>query len=464
MEAATDNPGVFAAEFILKRRHRKGKPEYLVKWRGWSTRHSSWEPEENILDPRLLAAFEKRQQREVGSRRRGKKPVGRPRSQARTPAEKASGGGCSKTARKDEGNPAQGGAAASGCVSRRDHVKTAANNSAKRRRPKPALGRSQGRLADNGGNRRHKKKAKKKRRKLEPEACGDAEKSNRKNSDAGMAEEEEEGKKAPAQSMLSLMLAKNRDRVAAENQKAKQEKINAAKEDMKNGNITATTRATVATLLDRPRGVAMSPGLAQARAGVAAREMAAIIARVSEALQSDLDSDSDEEERSRGKPRRLVAANGSTAAAFPPPGALKNAHPVSAGSCGKFESGTADAAVRANPSTPVNPAVGPATPFVPVTALDRLAAAASDCLPIVRVMDGSTEPPGGAAGERERDRRDVPVGTKDVVPSQEAGLRWAPVQALLQHVFVTDVTAHLVTVTVKESPTSVGFFSIGRET
>ncbi|KAK1878378.1 Chromobox protein like 2 [Dissostichus eleginoides] len=36
---------------------------------------------------------------------------------------------------------------------------------------------------------------------------------------------------------------------------------------------------------------------------------------------------------------------------------------------------------------------------------------------------------------------------------------WKPTRSLIEHVFVTDVTANLVTVTVKESPTSVGFFS-----
>ncbi|KAF3853040.1 hypothetical protein F7725_013728, partial [Dissostichus mawsoni] len=42
---------VFDAECILSKRPRKGKCEYLVKWRGWSSKHNSWEPEENILDP-----------------------------------------------------------------------------------------------------------------------------------------------------------------------------------------------------------------------------------------------------------------------------------------------------------------------------------------------------------------------------------------------------------------------------
>uniref|UniRef100_A0A8C2Z144 Chromobox 2 n=1 Tax=Cyclopterus lumpus TaxID=8103 RepID=A0A8C2Z144_CYCLU len=71
---------VFDAECILSKRPRKGKAEYLVKWRGWSSKHNSWEPEENILDPRLLAAFHKREQeRELLFQKKGKRPRGRPR-------------------------------------------------------------------------------------------------------------------------------------------------------------------------------------------------------------------------------------------------------------------------------------------------------------------------------------------------------------------------------------------------
>ncbi|XP_077405918.1 chromobox protein homolog 2-like [Vanacampus margaritifer] len=71
---------VFDAECILSKRPRKGKYEYLVKWRGWSSKHNSWEPEENILDPRLLAAFHKREQeREDLFQKKGKRPRGRPR-------------------------------------------------------------------------------------------------------------------------------------------------------------------------------------------------------------------------------------------------------------------------------------------------------------------------------------------------------------------------------------------------
>uniref|UniRef100_A0A8C5E026 Chromobox protein homolog 8-like n=1 Tax=Gouania willdenowi TaxID=441366 RepID=A0A8C5E026_GOUWI len=56
MELSAVGESVFAAESILKRRIRRGRWEYLVKWKGWSQKYSTWEPEENILDARLFAA------------------------------------------------------------------------------------------------------------------------------------------------------------------------------------------------------------------------------------------------------------------------------------------------------------------------------------------------------------------------------------------------------------------------
>ena len=37
---------VYAAEFIMKKREKKGgsRTEYLVKWKGWAHKYSTWEP------------------------------------------------------------------------------------------------------------------------------------------------------------------------------------------------------------------------------------------------------------------------------------------------------------------------------------------------------------------------------------------------------------------------------------
>ncbi len=66
---------VFAAEAITKRRFKKGRVEYLVKWKGWSPKYSTWEPEENILDPRLIHQYNKRlAQESANGSKRGRKP------------------------------------------------------------------------------------------------------------------------------------------------------------------------------------------------------------------------------------------------------------------------------------------------------------------------------------------------------------------------------------------------------
>ncbi|XP_035741854.1 polycomb group protein Pc-like [Vespa mandarinia] len=49
---------VYAAERITKKRERRGKVEYFVKWKGWSKKYNTWEPEENILDVRLIELYE----------------------------------------------------------------------------------------------------------------------------------------------------------------------------------------------------------------------------------------------------------------------------------------------------------------------------------------------------------------------------------------------------------------------
>jgi len=87
---------VFAAEQITKKRLRKGRTEYLVKWKGWAPKFNTWEPEENILDPRLIQQFERKLvlQQMAGHSKPGRKP----KDKAKEAAEKA------KTQKSEDSN------------------------------------------------------------------------------------------------------------------------------------------------------------------------------------------------------------------------------------------------------------------------------------------------------------------------------------------------------------------------
>ncbi|KAI1713470.1 chromo (CHRromatin organization MOdifier) domain-containing protein [Ditylenchus destructor] len=65
-----DGDQVYAAERLLNKRTRRGKSEYLVKWKGWSTKYNTWEPVENILDERLIQEFDERQPEKTGTKRK----------------------------------------------------------------------------------------------------------------------------------------------------------------------------------------------------------------------------------------------------------------------------------------------------------------------------------------------------------------------------------------------------------
>src|SRR6266850_2764714 len=47
-------------EEILNSRRYRRKLQYLIKWKGYSDAHNSWEPEENVTAPALLAAYHER--------------------------------------------------------------------------------------------------------------------------------------------------------------------------------------------------------------------------------------------------------------------------------------------------------------------------------------------------------------------------------------------------------------------
>ncbi|NWQ84000.1 CBX2 protein, partial [Columbina picui] len=65
-----------------------------------------------------------------------------------------------------------------------------------------------------------------------------------------------------------------------------------------------------------------------------------------------------------------------------------------------------------------------------------------------------------SSSDSDQDSASFPGVGQNMSVSIQTSQDWKPTRSLIEHVFVTDVTANLITVTVKESPTSVGFFNL----
>ncbi|XDV46341.1 hypothetical protein PO909_014249 [Leuciscus waleckii] len=94
-EAASSDEEEYIVEKVLDRRVVKGRVEYFLKWKGFTDKHNTWEPEKNLDCPELISEFMKTYKK-GGS---GSPPSSKPSSTGSSLARPKDSSGSSSTTR-----------------------------------------------------------------------------------------------------------------------------------------------------------------------------------------------------------------------------------------------------------------------------------------------------------------------------------------------------------------------------
>ncbi|MED6238331.1 hypothetical protein ATANTOWER_017377 [Ataeniobius toweri] len=491
---------VFDAECILSKRQRKGKFEFLVKWRGWSSKHNSWEPEENILDPRLLAAFHKREQeRELLFQKKGKRPRGRPRKILPPPA-------ATKDSRSSSSSSGLSSEPSSSSEEDEDHVKKA--KPSPRLHPGPQK-RPQILLAKPDPPRKKKRgrkplhpdlKALRQGKTLPPPPPPpppprhhQSIRSPRDDPRAGVKKplqpasftytglsrsSREEGTSSFSQSSTSKpgslsCIWTSRSLSASSSSHNKGSPSQKPSELRRSASETGSSRAdTFKASPLKPGGGSAPLGLHSSFGGHAIAAQRPPLAHrrqdgvggQSGLVQHKQQNSSFSKQSPSPTPRErasqalnLRALNLQSVSKRTASGSLQGASRSGVGkgtTAGGQRSGSA-------PGTAVEPGRSRIQPAGASRQEERKHGPSSQNRSLNELSTGDSDVT--SSSESEHDASLFPGDSRPSIgsnaPESDTETDWRPARSLMEHVFVTDVTANFITVTVKESPTSVGFFS-----